>query len=415
MLVEADDEHAVVWTKPDDLEVDLQKPTAGLAVRPPGGFLVAFADGSVHFLRKEIAADKLAALITRAGGEPVMIAPEDRLALRWTAERSQFFGLPEEVLRQLKLGQLLSKGIGNRIGLHVYDSEPVFDFSLPRFLGLSLGSFQGRGPFGNEVLTIGVLIAALNSPVYVSVPVQDAEIVDEFLLRLDEYLAGIARQGSVERIRANFRRPGLLPASSRQLLGTRLFVSLRANQMAVLLGQDRRRSVRGQPAVHPGGPGRDDSGDGEKPDETGQVTVHAMVRIRPQNWSRVLANYQLGWAENNREACLHNVGPMSSLARAFVQSTAGKSAEQVHAGLVTLGERFYDAHFFCPDGGQYQMAPDGKSVVCALHGSAYFPRQQATPAAESQLGRLLQDSADLTLTLTFLEDGLHAVATIDRR
>jgi hypothetical protein len=416
MIVEADDEHAVVWTKPDDLNVDLQQPAAGLAVRPPGGFLVALADGSVHFLRSTIAADKLAALFTRAGGEPVHLTPEDRLALRLGHEHPGVFGLREDLLRQLKLGELLSQGLGNRVAVHVYDSYPVFDFSLPNFLGLSLGSFQGgRGPFGNEALLIGLLIASLNSPVYVSVPVQDAQIVDAFLVRLDQFLAGVVRQD--------------------RLGGTGLF-AVDQDYYQIRLGESAARSygfqlgpvkwrffwarigdglyVASQPFILEdlAALKADDAG---KPAGAREVVGHGLVRIRPQNWSRVLPSYQLGWAENNRAACLHNVGPLSSLARAFAPATAGKPAERMHAGLVTLGARFYDTHFFCPDGGQYQLSSDGKSVTCTLHGSAAAPRQAATPAAESELGRLLRDFTDMTLTLTFLEDGLHAVATIDRR
>src|SRR5262249_25289988 len=69
MLVEADDEHAVIWTKPDDLDVDLDKPLAGLAIRPPGGFLVLMADGRIHFLRGSIKPQLLAGFFTRASGE----------------------------------------------------------------------------------------------------------------------------------------------------------------------------------------------------------------------------------------------------------------------------------------------------------------------------------------------------------
>ena len=31
------------------------------------------------------------------------------------------------------------------------------------------------------------------------------------------------------------------------------------------------------------------------------------------------------------------------------------------------------AHLFCPDGGRYQLAPDGKQITCTCHGSAAAP------------------------------------------
>ncbi len=69
-LVDADDAHAVPWTKPDDLEIDLNDPAAGLATRF-GGYLTAFVDASVHLLPRTIDKSTLRALFTRNGGEAV--------------------------------------------------------------------------------------------------------------------------------------------------------------------------------------------------------------------------------------------------------------------------------------------------------------------------------------------------------
>ncbi len=71
LVVEASDDMAVIWTKPDDYEVDFKQPMAGLVGLRKGGFLAAFADGSVHFLKDSIDIETLKALFTRAGGEPI--------------------------------------------------------------------------------------------------------------------------------------------------------------------------------------------------------------------------------------------------------------------------------------------------------------------------------------------------------
>jgi hypothetical protein len=71
LLVDADDEKAVVWTRPEDLKVDLKKPKTGLGGRFDGGFVVLMADGSAHFLPKTVVAATIEALFTRAGGEVV--------------------------------------------------------------------------------------------------------------------------------------------------------------------------------------------------------------------------------------------------------------------------------------------------------------------------------------------------------
>ncbi|HZZ29449.1 MAG TPA: DUF1559 domain-containing protein [Pirellulales bacterium] len=70
MVVEADPEHAVVWTKPDDLEVDLENSRRGLF----NGKLpcnACWADGSVRSIRNDVDAKVLGALFTRNGGEVI--------------------------------------------------------------------------------------------------------------------------------------------------------------------------------------------------------------------------------------------------------------------------------------------------------------------------------------------------------
>jgi hypothetical protein len=71
-LVEADDDHAVIWTKPDDLKHDPNQPAAGLR-NYEGMLLAAFVDVSVHQLPATIDAKALQALFTRNGGEVVPV------------------------------------------------------------------------------------------------------------------------------------------------------------------------------------------------------------------------------------------------------------------------------------------------------------------------------------------------------
>lgn len=71
MAVETHADQAVIWTKPDDLEVNFDKPTTGLAGARTGGFHVLLADGSVLFISDNINVQVLKALMTRAGGEVV--------------------------------------------------------------------------------------------------------------------------------------------------------------------------------------------------------------------------------------------------------------------------------------------------------------------------------------------------------
>ncbi|HJT78628.1 MAG TPA: DUF1559 domain-containing protein, partial [Gemmataceae bacterium] len=69
LIVEADDAHAVPWTKPEDLKVDLAHPERGLGGHFHEGFLVALADGSVRLVSGKISKATLRAAFTPAGGE----------------------------------------------------------------------------------------------------------------------------------------------------------------------------------------------------------------------------------------------------------------------------------------------------------------------------------------------------------
>jgi hypothetical protein len=73
MLVDAADDAAVIWTKPDDLKIDLKDPAKGLSARHNDRYLFLFADGSVYFAPKNIDKATLSAIFTRNGGEPVRL------------------------------------------------------------------------------------------------------------------------------------------------------------------------------------------------------------------------------------------------------------------------------------------------------------------------------------------------------
>jgi hypothetical protein len=69
LMVETAD--TVPWTKPEDIPYGPNQPLPRLLSAGGQVFLAAFADGSVHTLSMHLAQEKLRALITRAGGEPV--------------------------------------------------------------------------------------------------------------------------------------------------------------------------------------------------------------------------------------------------------------------------------------------------------------------------------------------------------
>jgi hypothetical protein len=70
LAVEADPDHSVIWTKPDDFEVDLENPARGLASGSQL-FNAAFADSHVEALEGSMKPQNLRAMFTRDGGEKV--------------------------------------------------------------------------------------------------------------------------------------------------------------------------------------------------------------------------------------------------------------------------------------------------------------------------------------------------------
>jgi hypothetical protein len=416
ILLDVDDGHAVTWTRPEDLKYDPNRPLTGLAGHHPGVIPVMFADGSLHFLRAKIAKQKLQALFTRNGNEVVQLDSADDAT---PGSPREFFGLPGigiEGMEALGYREFLNRGIGNQIGLHVYDAPTLVDFNLPAFLGMMMGGVNGPG-LDEEVLGISFLAASLNAPTYLAIPVRDVKVVDRFLEKLDSFLpmldkratGGIlpldvefyeCRTGGRER---SFRTCGLRIGPIKWRLfwarvGDGLYIASKPFILEDLLSGKTMPRASEQTSSGP--------------------RAHGMVRLRPENWKEVLPDYRLGWAENNREACVNNLGPLSSVARSLTASLGKLEKSE----LATLAGRMrgraddlYGTHFFCPEGGTYVLTADGKRMECSLHGSIGKPRQNVAPAESSALTKLLETLGDVTASLTFLEDGLHAVVEIERK
>jgi hypothetical protein len=65
MAVEVDDEHAVIWSKPEGLPFDTNEPATGLGGQFEGGFHCLLCDGAALFLEHSIDPQKLRHLILR--------------------------------------------------------------------------------------------------------------------------------------------------------------------------------------------------------------------------------------------------------------------------------------------------------------------------------------------------------------
>jgi hypothetical protein len=333
---------------------------------------------------------------------------------QWEESAAQGLKLPVQDIRDLDVVGFVTKGLGSQVGLHVCDAPPLFDLDLPQLMGLMLGSFNGnRRDLDATALPASFLVASLNAPVYVSVPVQDAKIVDTFLDRLDKVLAVLAQQrepvfGPIQ-IEQDYYKSKLKTGATVRAYGFRfgpvkwrffwgrigggLYLASKPMILEELAALEAQPREKGNPDI--------------------EATAHALVRLRPRNWNQVLADYRLGWAENNRQACLGNLGPLSSVGRAVRAENKVQGA--LDKQTLRLAEQFYAVHFFCPEGGRYELSADGKTCSCSVHGTAYAPRQEMAPSEATGPSKVLQTFGGLTASLTFLEDGLHAVVVLERK
>ena len=71
MVVEASDQKAVVWTKPDDFEYDESDPLAGLVGLRSAGFLATLCDGAALLIPSSVEKETLRRLFLRNDGKPI--------------------------------------------------------------------------------------------------------------------------------------------------------------------------------------------------------------------------------------------------------------------------------------------------------------------------------------------------------
>jgi hypothetical protein len=71
MIVEADDDYAAIWTKPDDYTWDTTQPDYGLGHIWSRIFFVGYGDGRIETLDAGLNPEQLNAYFSRSGGEPI--------------------------------------------------------------------------------------------------------------------------------------------------------------------------------------------------------------------------------------------------------------------------------------------------------------------------------------------------------
>ena len=170
MALQASAAASVVWSKPDDLQVDLKNPLNGLKQANRNSFFALMGDGSVRQFRYKINPVQMRRLLDRADGEVLTLEPDDELPLpRGPGNGGPLDWLPSaEDLQHLeslgfdlnKLRRFLRVGIGAQVGFHLHDAARPLDTDMAAVLagrGEALGlPFAGPQTFG-----IGLLVQSL--------------------------------------------------------------------------------------------------------------------------------------------------------------------------------------------------------------------------------------------------------------
>ena len=437
LLLDASPEFETIWTKPGDLKADPAIIRKALTDRFGNGGLLAFADGSVRELKKDLDDATISNLFERNDGQVIPdVFEESFAAIEGDRDRDPF-GLNSVMggrIAERDFYELLAKGLGNQVGLHVCDSDPAFDVQLTSILPQMFSGPQGMEDMIGGSLWIGMAVASLTSPVYIDVAVDDTAVVDAFLEKLDEGAAIEVRTHSdmgwfafkkdfytvqIGDTKARSFVLSLGPLKWRfffSRIGSNICIASKLSTLEQLISA----SVAGPvPGPEPS-PSRQAT-DGEQPKDSdlrkarkqAVSPAHAQLTVHRGQWNRIMPSVRLSWDEAARQACLDNIGPLTSAARVAAAS-GGDASAVTPEELTATASSIYGGVHRCPCGGQYVRTADGR-MVCDVHGDADHPQQPAPNAPNGGSLEMLNSFSEIRVALTFLEDGLHAVLEIDRR
>ncbi len=416
MAMDASSEFETIWTKPGDLMPDLAKMRTALEERFQNGGLVLMTDGSVRQLRDGIDDVMLMNLFVRNDGMPLGDIFEDDFARQEAMRNQDPFGLNSVMGGRIQEGDLytlVAKGLGNRIGLHVCDNDPTFDVQMTSILPEIFGSRGATGMFGRETLFIGMAVASLTAPVYVDVAIDDVAVVDAFLEKLDEGTAIEARTHTDIgwfAFKKDFYTVQVGETKVRSIvlsLGPfkwRFFYARIGESVCIASKLQTLELIAKENAANAVNPAQQNSS---------ASPAHAQVTIHRQQWNHIMPSMRLSWDESARQACLDNIGPLTSAAR-VAASSHHDNGEVTPKQLAGSAAWIYGGIHRCPCGGHYVRTNDG-NVVCDVHGNADHPQQPTPDAKNGGSLEMLNSFSEIRMLLTFLEDGLHAVLEIDRK
>lgn len=307
--------------------------------------------------------------------------------------RSMYAGLLGAQLQGIDFESFIQNGLSNQISFNVCDSEPPFSLDISQMLSSLIGAMavnsQARGGgaanIGSMHMWIAFLLGAINSPIYLALPVKEESTVDRFMDEVRHSLPVAFAQNRVGNVAElySFTLPdgseGFCISMSLMAAKFRIYCARIDNCFYIASKQSILLEISNSKMQPP-------KLDAIKYSDAA-VIGHAMVRFRHENCRKIHDELLLAQAEHRRVACLGNLLPIEKLAR---------------AGLSREG-----ASWQCPDGGEYSL--ENGICQCSVHGSAQRPAQ----LPQSEMPPLISNLRATTAQLCFLEDGLRAKVTLD--
>lgn len=299
------------------------------------------------------------------------------------------------------LGDFLTKGLGDEIGVYVCDSRPNFNFNMARFMGDALADDEA-GP----AAIASFIVSSLSAPVYVAVPVKDKQLVDDFLRRIHPWLGRLAQKDSNGFIplRYQYSRSKIDGCDVRSFaihisgFGVRGY-ALRLGDNLIIASQ--RELVSELIAAHK-------QGEWSRQPIDRSATGHLQAWVRPQNWKQSAASYDFEWAATNQESCIKNLASLTNVARAGFS----RSEDDILAKAALRDGR----HYSCPSSGKYvfDLNKGDVDVHCTLHGSVMDSRQPPKPPEATKTIELLKEMRTISATVKMTPEGLRAILNIQR-
>jgi hypothetical protein len=338
----------------------------------------------------------LGSLTVRLNKEAAFVGPDQLGVIRrvfWGP-----FGIPPHVGDKINVVDFLRHGLGNQVSIHLYDATPMIDVQQLQFFQELVAHLDGTATREHGFQLLRTLMTTLHAPAYLAIPVRDAVIVDQFLLDFDRFWAERSRHplgrwfGIIPEFDPN-RPPSGVVRGYTLRLGVLSWRYFRARVGAGLYFSNRPNLLADLATAAP------------DPGPTG----HALLRVKLAHWEETLPGFRSGWNGNSRAACRSNLGLMTSVARTSLNHGPVSADDAIRQGhdINELTDRLCGARCLCPDGGHYQLSPDGRRIICSVHG--------AGEPKESGLDRLRQQYAGLSASLRLGNDGLRLLATIDRQ